>query len=130
MRQVERDQRRETIAPVGDVIKGFGVGDRIGIEHRQFGADSAGIGERQTDLEAAARRDVIEGINLQRVVLLGDDNAGYFSLHLSRKRGRKRSIRVVKSIFSLRDVLSRKLPFDAVDGQARQPQAENAPPVR
>ena len=77
MRRIERHQRREAVAPVGDVVQRFGVGGFIGIEHRQFRADGAGIGERQADRKAGARRRVVERMNLQRVVLLGDDDAGY-----------------------------------------------------
>ena len=76
MRGIERHQRREAIAPVGDIVQRLGVGDLIGIEHRQFRTDRAGIGERQADLEAGARRDIIERIDLQRVVLFGDDDGG------------------------------------------------------
>ena len=83
MRRIERHQRREAIAPVGDIAKRLGVGDRIGIEHRQFGADGAGIGERQADLEAGPRREIVERIDLQRVVLLGDDDGGGVARDLS-----------------------------------------------
>ena len=55
MRRIERHQRREAVAPVGDVIERLGVGDLIGIEHRQFGTDGAGIGERQADRRGRAR---------------------------------------------------------------------------
>ena len=91
MRGIERHQRREAIAPVGDIAKRLGVGDRIGIEHRQFRTDGAGIGERQADLEAETRRGIIERIDLQRVVLFGDDDGGGW-LHLSRLRGHTNSL--------------------------------------
>jgi hypothetical protein len=78
MRGIERHQRREAIAPVGDIAKRLGIGDRIGIEHRQFRTDRAGIGERQADLEAGTRREIVERIDLQRVVLLGDNDVGDF----------------------------------------------------
>jgi hypothetical protein len=109
MRRIERHQRREAVAPVGDVVQYAGVGGFIGIEYRQFRTDGAGIGERQADLKAETRGSVIEGKNLQRVVLPGNDDAG----KISRRGG----------------VLP-KLAFDAVDGQARQPQAEDTPPVQ
>ena len=76
MRRIERHQRRETVAPVGDIVQDFGIRDLIGIEHHQFRTDRAGIGERQACLKTATRGFVVEGINLQRVVLFGDDNAG------------------------------------------------------
>ena len=109
MRRIERHQRREAVAPVGDVIQRLSVGDLVGIEHRQLGADGAGIGERQTDRKAGAHGQIVERINLQRVVLLGDDDAGRFIQC---------------------DAVLRKLALDAVDGQAWQPQAEDTPPVR
>ena len=43
-------------------------------------ADGAGIGERQADLKAETRGGIVQRENLQRVVLLGDDNAGSSAL--------------------------------------------------
>ena len=74
--------------------------------------DGAGIGERQADVKPKTRGGIIQRGNLQRIVLLGDDDAG-----------------IVVGIFSRRGVAARELAFDAVDGQARQPQAEDTPPV-
>ena len=108
MRRIECYQRRETVAPVGDIVEDFGIRDLIGIEHRQFRTDGAGIGERQPGLKTVSRGFVVEGINLQRVVFFGDDNAGSIT-----RRG----------------VLERGMSLDAVDGQVRQPQAEDTPPV-
>ena len=73
--------------------------------------DGAGIGKRQADLKAESCGHLVEGKNLQRVVLFGDRNAG----NICRIRWR--------------GVVPSKLTFDAVDGQARQPQAEDPPPV-
>jgi len=109
MRRIERHQRREAVAPVGDVVERLAVGDFIGVEHRQFRADRAGIGERQADREAGAHRQIVERVNQQRVVLLDDNDAW--------------------SIIQ-RVAAARKLALDAVDGQAWQPQAEDTPPVR
>ena len=109
MRRIERHQRRKAVAPVGDIIERLAVGDFVGVEHRQFGADRAGIGERQADREAGTHGQIVEGVNQQRVVLLGDDDAGGITQ---------------------RDAVLRKLALDAVDGQAWQPQAEDTPPVR
>jgi len=76
-------------------------------------ADGAGVGERQADLKPEMGRGIIERGNLQRVVLFGDDDAGIIAgLWLSR-----------------RGAAVRELALDAVGGQARQPQAENTPPV-
>ena len=77
MRGIQRHQRREAVAPVGDGIQRVRVGGFIGIEHLQLRTDGAGVGERQADLKAEARGRVVERKNLQRVVLLGDDDAGY-----------------------------------------------------
>ena len=68
--------------------------------------DGAGIGQRQADLQTEIGRGIIQRGNLQRIVLPGDDDAGM--------------------IISQRDVAA---PFDAVGGQARQPQAEDTPPA-
>ena len=108
MRRIERHQRREAVAPVGDIVERLPVGDLVGVEHRQLRADGAGIGERQPDREAGAHGQIVEGVNQQRVILLGDDDAGSVT-----QRG----------------VVRCKLALDAVDGQARQPQAEDTPPV-
>ena len=56
----------------------------VGVEHRQFRADRAGIGERQADRKAGARRHIVQRRDLQRVVLFGDDNAGDFVIRLVR----------------------------------------------
>ena len=109
MRRIERHQWRKAVAPVGDVIERLAVGDLVGVEHRQFGADRAGIGERQADREAGAHGQIVERVDLQRVVLFGDDDAGGFIQRVA---------------------VLHKLALDAVDGQAWQPQAEDTPPVR
>jgi hypothetical protein len=72
-------------------------------------ADGAGIGERQADLKTEMGRGIIERGNLQRVVLFGNDDAG--------------------RTLSRRGAVACELAFDAVGGQARQPQAEDTPPV-
>ncbi len=51
MRGIERHQRREAVAPVGDGVQRVDVGGFIGIEYIQLRADGAGIGERQTDFK-------------------------------------------------------------------------------
>jgi hypothetical protein len=107
MRGIERHQRREAIAPFGNGIQRVGVGGLIGIEDLQLRTDGAGIGERQADIKAETRCRIVEGKNLQRVVLLGNDDAW----------------------ISQRGVVPTKLALDTVDGQARQPQAEDTPPV-
>jgi hypothetical protein len=74
--------------------------------HGEFGADGAGIGERQADGEAGANRRLVDGIEQQRVVLPGDDDLREFNLRAAGS------------------------PPDTVDGQVRQPQAEDTPPAR
>ncbi len=78
MRRIERDQRRETVAPVGDVAERPGVGRLIGVEHCQMRTDGAGIGERQADGKAVMRGSIVERIDLKRVVLPGNDDARHF----------------------------------------------------
>ena len=117
MRGIERHQRREAVAPVGDVVQQVGVGGFIGIEYPYLRTDRAGIGERQADFEAKTRGGVIQRRNLQRVVLPGDDNAGRIDIR-------------VGCVFNRRGVPAGELALDAVDGQARQPQAEDTPSVR
>ena len=76
VRGIERHQRGEAVAPIGDGVQRVGVGGFIGIIHLHLGADGAGIGERQADIEAKTRGRVVERKDLQRVVLPGDDDAG------------------------------------------------------
>jgi hypothetical protein len=118
MRRIERHQRREAVAPVGDVIQQFGVGGLIGVEHPQMWTYGPRIGQRQADLEAEIGGGIIQRIDLQRVVLLGDDDARVVGSIVDGKR------------FTRRDAVVDGLPPDAVDGQAWQPQAEDTPRVR
>ena len=112
MRGIQRHQRREAVAPRRNGVQRPGVGGFIGIEDLQLRTDGAGIGQRQAYIQAEMGCGVIQRGNLQRIVLLGDDDTG-----------------IVVRIFSRRGVAARELAFDAVDGQARQPQAEDTPPV-
>jgi hypothetical protein len=109
---IQRHQRREAVAPVGDVIKHLGVGRWIGVIDLQIRADGAGICERQADVEAEPRRGVVERMDLERVGLLDDDDAGLAVL--------------VWRVVVTRTVAP-ELALDAVDGQARQPETENPP---
>ncbi len=76
MRRIERHQRRKTVAPVGDVVQGFAIGGRIGVEHFYMRTDRPRIGQRQADLKPETRGGIVQRVNLQRVVLLGDDDGG------------------------------------------------------
>jgi len=111
MRRIERHQRGETVAPVGDVVEQFGIMRLIRVEHDKMRADGPGICQRHADVEAIMRRRVVERIKLQRVMLFGDDDAG----------------RIV-ALFNPRVFLGCQFALDAIDRQARQPQAENPPP--
>ena len=75
--------------------------------------DGAGIGQRQADLQTEIGCGVIQRGNLQRVILPGDDDAGI----------------IAQVLFSRYGVAARELTLDAVGGEARQPQAEDTPPV-
>ena len=75
MGRIERHQRRETIAPVGDVVEQLGITRLIRVEHDKMRADGAGICQRHADVEAITRRRVVERVKLQRVMLFGDDDA-------------------------------------------------------
>ena len=104
---IQRHQRRETVAPVGDGVQRLGIGGLIGVEHLHVRTDRARVGQRQADLKAEMSRGIIQRGNLQRVVLLCDDNAWL--------------------VASRRGAVAPKLALDAVGRQARQPQAEDAP---
>ena len=104
---IERHQRRKAVAPLGNGIQCLGIRGFIGIEYLQLRTDGAGIGEWQAWLKAEPRGGIIQRGNQQRIVLFGDDDAWV----------------------SRRDVAASELAFDTVDGQARQPQAEDTPPV-
>jgi hypothetical protein len=109
MRRIQRHQRREAITPVGDGIQRMRVGGWIGIEHQQIRTDGAGIGQWQADLETEMGCGIIQRGNLQRVVLFGDDDARFFANRYG--------------------AVAREPALDTVGGQARQPQAEDTPPV-
>ena len=112
MRGIERHQRREAVAPVGDIAQRLGVGRCIGIEHRQCGQMARALASGRPIARPETRGGIIERENLQRIVLFGDDDAG------------------LVIVINQRVVAVAKLTLDAVDGQARQPQAEDPPPVR
>lgn len=76
MRRIQRDQRREALAPVGDITKKFRIRDFVGIEHLRVGAYRPRIGERQTGLKSDPGRGIVQRENLQRIILFRDDQAG------------------------------------------------------
>ena len=75
MRGIQRHQRREAVAPVGDGVQRLRIGGFIGVEYLYVRTDRAGIGQRQADLKAETGRGIIQRVNLQRVVLFRDDDA-------------------------------------------------------
>ncbi len=75
MRQVERDQRREAVAPVGDIFERLAVGGFVRVVHRELGTDGAGIGERQADGETGADGRLVDGVEQNGVVVFRDDDA-------------------------------------------------------
>jgi hypothetical protein len=121
VRGIQRHQRREAVAPFGNGVERLGIRGFIGVEYFQARADGAGIGERQAYFKAETGGRVVHGKNLQRVVLPGYDDAGIVFMRVASRFARIR--------FSRRGVVAGELALDAVDGQARQPQAEDTPPV-
>ena len=109
MRRIERHQRREAITPVGDGFQQFRIGGLVGVEHLHIGTDCARVRQWQADFKANVGSGVVQRRDLKCIVQFGDDDA------------RTRIIR--------RGVLPRKLALQSVGRQARQPQAENTPPV-
>ncbi len=80
MRRIARHQRREAVAPVGDVIECPGVRCLVGVINLQVRADGAGVRKRHTDRKILARRGIVERVELQRVVFLDDDHAGILAI--------------------------------------------------
>ena len=76
VRGIQRHQRREAVAPVGDGVQRLRIRGLVGIEHLYVRADRAGIGQRQADLKSETGRGIVQRGNLQRVVLLCDDDTG------------------------------------------------------
>src|SRR5437868_620895 len=88
VRQVERHQRREAIAPVGDVLQRLAVGGLVRIIDSEFGTDGARIGERQADGETCANGVLVDGVEKNSVVVLCNNDLREVFLRLSRLRGR------------------------------------------
>jgi len=109
MRRVERHQRREAVAPIGDAFEHLGVSREISLVHDEVGTDRAGIRQRLAEADAVTRRGLVERMDEQCIGVLDDDD---LRLALRRSAGEG------------------QLSFDPIDGQARQPQAEDPSPVR
>ena len=108
VRRIERHQRREAVAPIGDIAERLRIGHDIGVEHLQVRAHRSRIRQGLADMQAEPLGDLIQRMDHQRVVVLDDDDAGLIG-------------------FTQPDAAEE--PLDPIDGQARQPQAENAPTV-
>ena len=106
---IQRHQRREAVAPVGDVAERLGIGHDIGVEHLQVRTHRPGIGERLADMQTEAFGGLVQRMDHQRIAVLDDDDA--------RNIGFTRPGAVEE-------------PLDPVDGQARQPQAEDTPTIQ
>ena len=162
MRRIERHQRREAVAPVGDVFERLAVSGLVGVVHRKFRTHRARIGERQADGETGTHGGLVEGIEQNRVVVFRDDDvAGSLPspLPLAGEAVSHRQMRYGWGLYphgqsdsrrhphpnpppqagegaqpppayQLAGGVLRALPLDAVDGQVRQPQAEDTTTVR
>ncbi len=62
VRRIERDQRREAVAPVGDVVQRLQVSGGIGIVDREFRTYRTRIGERQADRQPGPHRRLVDGM--------------------------------------------------------------------
>lgn len=99
MRRIERDQRCEAIAPVGDGFQQSQIRRLVGVEHLHIGTDRPRIGQRQADFKTELRGSIVQRRNLQRVVQLADNDTG---------------LRVIRRAVA-------RQPFQAVCRQPREP---------
>lgn len=74
MRQVERHQRREPAAPIGDVFERLRVGGFIRVEYIHIGTNGACIGDRLPDLQPDGRCSIVQRGNLQCIMKFPRDN--------------------------------------------------------
>jgi hypothetical protein len=102
----------------------------------QLRTDGAGIGEWLADLKTEMGCGIVQRGNLQRVVLPCNDDAGriilfwrVFFTRIGTHPGACPGHAFAQKRLSRRGAAARELAFDAVGGQARQPQAEDTPPV-
>ena len=125
VRRIERHQRREAAAPVGDGVQRRRVGGRIGIEHSDVRTDGARRRQRRPDVEAQPRGGIVQRRDHQRIVVLRDDDTGTVV-----RQGGFGKVRVTRCAAMMRHLvqhLARQFAPNAVGRQARQPQAEDAP---
>jgi hypothetical protein len=93
MRQIESDQRRVAVAPIGDRFEQRAIRVLVGFDDFEIGNHRARIGEHHAGGKIRSRRLAIDRGQTQRAVDLRHDNkrSPLRSLreHLPRKRGRK-----------------------------------------
>jgi hypothetical protein len=75
VRGIERHQRREAVAPIGDVAERLRIGHDIGVEHTQIRTHRPRIGQRLADVQAEALGGLVQRMDHQRIVVLDDDDA-------------------------------------------------------
>ena len=109
MRRIERHQRGEAVAPIGDVAERLRISHDIGVEHFQIWAHRPRIGQRLADIQAEALCGLVQRMDYQCIDVLDDDN--------------------VRLIVILTQPGAAEEALDPVDGQARQPKAEDTPTV-
>ena len=83
MWRIERHQRREAVAPVGDVLQRLAVGGFVRVIDGEFRTDGPRIGQRQADRKSGAGSRLVDGIEQQRVVVLGDDDLREVNLRVA-----------------------------------------------
>lgn len=109
MRRIERNQRREAVTPVGDVAERLRIGREVRVEYFQVRTHRPRIGERLADMQTHAFGGFVECMDHQRIVVPGDDDSRFIG-------------------FTQPDAAEEAL--DPIDGQARQPQAEDTTTVQ
>ena len=66
IRRIESDQRRITVAPVGDRVQQSCIGGLVRIDYRKRGIHRARIGERHAGAQAELGRFIIQRCDLAR----------------------------------------------------------------
>ena len=109
-RRIERHERREAVAPVGDAAEQLQIRGRVRRHHLQARHHRARIGERLADAQAQRRRLAVERGDGERVALFRRDD--------ERRRVRRRSGDPPPA------------PLQPVGRKARKPQRHDPPRAR